>query len=373
MRYFERGGEVPLLAKAERKSTRPPPRAARPGRGAGHEGGKIAGIGVHAGLWTSQALTLPAEEVPVLRRRLDQLDKDFGFDPKGHSGKALRHAVGSLPRDLLINLSQDSVRELVMTAMSLADRPRPALLQVRSILKGHLFTFVWLPREELTTSRRKAIAMMLEMEVGSEVIELVGRAWRRRPRADPLHPIYRGRTRALPDADALDAALVEMVRGWAPAVEAELIAAVGPARATRLSLTYLNAFPDGYRARTSPEEGAADILRLSGARPTIATAACASGAPRSSRPAICTSRPIARTALIPLSEAVPVLENFGFRVLEEMPTALGGGALGYIHDFRLEIGSGGRSRCDHGPGRRDRATPSPACSAARRKTTSSTS
>ena len=29
--------------------------------------------------------------------------------------------------------------------------------------------------------------------------------------------------------------------------------------------------------------------------------------------------------LIPLSEAVPVLENFGFRVLEEMPTALVGG------------------------------------------------
>jgi len=36
-----------------------------------------------------------------------------------------------------------------------------------------------------------------------------------------------------------------------------------------------------------------------------------------------------------------VLENFGFRVLEEMPTALAGGALGYIHDFRLEVGAEG--------------------------------
>ena len=167
MRYFERGGDVPLLAKAERKSTVhrrvPLDLVVVPIR----ERGKIVAIGVQAGLWTSQALTLPAEEVPVLRRRLEQLDKDFGFDPKGHSGKALRHAVGSLPRDLLINLSIDSVRELVMMAMSLADRPRPALLQVRSILKGHLFSFVWLPREELTTSRRTAIAMLLEMEVGS--------------------------------------------------------------------------------------------------------------------------------------------------------------------------------------------------------------
>jgi glutamate dehydrogenase len=41
--------------------------------------------------------------------------------------------------------------------------------------------------------------------------------------------------------------------------------------------------------------------------------------------------------LIPLSEAVPVLENFGFRVLEEMPTVLSGGN-GYIHDFRVEVG-----------------------------------
>jgi glutamate dehydrogenase len=44
-----------------------------------------------------------------------------------------------------------------------------------------------------------------------------------------------------------------------------------------------------------------------------------------------------RSALIPLSDAVPVLENFGFRVLEEMPTVLAGG-IGYIHDFRVEVG-----------------------------------
>jgi glutamate dehydrogenase len=337
MRHFEAGGDVPLLAKAERISTVhrrvPLDLVVVPVR----EGGKITGIGVHAGLWTSQALTLPAEEVPVLRRRLEQLDRDFGFDPKGHSGKALRHAVGSLPRDLLINLSLDSVRELVMAAMSLADRPRPALLQVRSILKGHLFTFVWLPREELTTSRRKAIALMLEMEVGSEVT-----SWSVELGDGDLALIrytqYIEADTPLPDVDALDAALVEMVKGWAPAVEAELIAAVGPARATRLSLTYLGAFPEGYRSRTSPEDGAADILRLSALEDD-----CARGVRiwRSDidPPGQLHLKTYRKEALIPLSEAVPVLENFGFRVLDEIPTALGGGALGYIHDFRLEISS----------------------------------
>ena len=45
---------------------------------------------------------------------------------------------------------------------------------------------------------------------------------------------------------------------------------------------------------------------------------------------------------LPLSDAVPMLENFGFRVLGEMPTLLGSGrhALGAIHDFQLALPPG---------------------------------
>ena len=335
MRYLETG-QVPLMAKAERKSSVhrrvPLDLVVVPIR----EGGKISGIGVHAGLWTSQALTLPAEEVPVLRKRLEQLDKDFGFDPKGHSGKALRHAVASLPRDLLITVDYESVRQLVMMAMSLADRPRPALLQVRSILKGQLFTFVWLPREELTTARRTAIAMLLQSEVGREIT-----SWSVELGDGDLALIrytqYIDAAAPPPDTEALDAAVVEMVRGWAPAVEAELIQVAGASRATRLALTYINTFPDGYRARTAPEEGAADILRLCALQGDADRSVRISRSDADS-PGQLRLKTYRAGGLIPLSEAVPVLENFGFRVLEEVPTALHSG-LGYIHDFRVEIGS----------------------------------
>ena len=78
---------MPLMAKAERKSTVhrrvPLDLVVVPIR----EKGKVTGIGVHAGLWTSEALRAPPEEVPVLRARLEQLDKDFGFDPKGHRAR----------------------------------------------------------------------------------------------------------------------------------------------------------------------------------------------------------------------------------------------------------------------------------------------
>ena len=336
MRYLEQGGQVPLMAKAERKSTVhrrvPLDLVVVPLK----EGDKMAGIGVHAGLWTSEALRVPPEEVPVLRERLKQLDTDFGFDPKGHSGKALRHAVASLPRDLVIAIDYNSLRELVMIAMSLADRPRPALIQVRSILKGQLFTFVWLPREELSTTRRLAIARLLENEVGREIT-----SWSVELGDADLALIrftqYIDEEAPPPDSEALDAAVVEMVRGWAPAVEAELIARAGAARATRLALTYIGAFPDSYRTRSAPEEGAADILRLCAldddADRDIRISRLASDAPRQLR-----LKMYRKSGLIPLSEAVPVLENFGFRVLEELPTELSGG-IGYIHDFHVEVGS----------------------------------
>jgi len=335
MNYLESGGEVPLMAKAERKSTVhrrvPLDLVVVPIR----ENGKVAGIGVHAGLWTSEALRVPPEEVPVLRERLKQLDEDFGFDPKGHSGKALRHAVASLPRDLVIAIDYQSLRELVLIAMSLADRPRPALLQVRSILKGQLFTFVWLPREELSTTRRLAIAALLENEVGREItswsVEL-GDA----DLALIRYTQYIDEEASPPDAQALDAAVVEMVRGWAPAVEAELIAVAGAPRATRLALTYIGAFPDTYRSRSAPEEGAADILRLCALSDDsdrdVRISRVDTDAPRQLR-----LKTYRKSGLIPLSEAVPVLENFGFRVLEELPTELAGG-IGFIHDFHVEVG-----------------------------------
>ncbi|MEL6876236.1 MAG: NAD-glutamate dehydrogenase domain-containing protein, partial [Pseudomonadota bacterium] len=46
---------------------------------------------------------------------------------------------------------------------------------------------------------------------------------------------------------------------------------------------------------------------------------------------------------LPLSDAVPVLENFGFSVLDGVPTPLDEGRLGYIHDFKLEM----RGNADH--------------------------
>ncbi|MFL6733743.1 MAG: NAD-glutamate dehydrogenase domain-containing protein, partial [Sphingomicrobium sp.] len=266
-------------------------------------------------------------------------DRELGFAPNSHGGKAMEHAVSTLPHDLLVGFDPKEVRTAALTAMSLVDRPRPRLLLLPNAVRRHVYAFAWLPRDEYTTARRKAVAAMLEAAIGNQLsswsVELDDGELALLRFTLPIGPDAK-----LPDGNALDRQLVEMVRGWAPSVESDLVALVGAPRATRLGLTYLPAFPDGYRIRTASGEAACDILQLSG------LASDRDRAVRMWRVAgeeagALHLKTYARGGLVPLSEVVPVLENFGFRVLEEVPTALSGGALGYIHDFRVELGSEG--------------------------------
>jgi glutamate dehydrogenase len=338
IRYFREGGQVPLVAKAERKSTVhrrvPLDLIAVPIR----EGGEITAIGVHAGLWTSQALNAPVEEVPVLRRHLQQLDVSLGFNPAGHSGKALRHAITSLPHDLLVNLDVDNIRELVLSAMSLADRPRSTLLLVRSTLRGHLFAFVWLPRDELTTRRRIDIGDMIA-EAAKGKLTSWSVALGDGDLALVRYTLVVDRRTPSPDSAELDRRLDAMVRGWEPNVEEALGKIVGRARAARLTMAHAPQLPAVYRSRYPIEDAALDIVRLDSLQ---------HAGQRSVRlydldidPDDQLRMKVYRSVgLVPLSEAVPVLENFGFKVLKETPTRLEGEAKAHIHEFVLQTADG---------------------------------
>ncbi|SEM72752.1 glutamate dehydrogenase [Sphingomonas gellani] len=330
MNYFTAGGAAPLLLKSSLIS--PVHRAVPldlvilPVR----EGSSVTGLSIHAGLWTSAALAAAPAEVPVLRRRLAELQQKFGFDPRGHAGKALTHALSNLPHDLAVAIAPDALERLVLTAMSLADRPRPALVAVRSPLGRQLFAFVWLPRDDLTTARRVAIGDMLAERAGGIVIN-----WSIALEEGGIALLrytldVRGGD-ASADVDGLEPRIARMVRGWIPAVEGSLGEAVGPARAARLALRYAGAFPTGYRNAHPAEEAALDTLHLSRLEGDDARGVRIAMGDSGTRLKI-----YRQGGALALSDAVPVLENFGFRVVEEMPTALSDESRSSIHDFQVE-------------------------------------
>jgi glutamate dehydrogenase len=332
VKWFEEGGRSPLVLKANRVSS--VHRHVQldlvvvPQR----EGSKISGLSITAGLWTSAALATAPDRIPVLRTHLATLMDRFGFDASGHAGKAMAHVLTSLPHDLLVSLPLSELERVTLTAMSLTDRPRPKLLSIRSPLRRHLYIFVWLPRDDVSTGMRKQIENMLVEATGGAMLgwtislEDGGVALLRYTLDLP------DRAQKVDEAK-LDNRLELMVRGWEPAVEAALARLTDEKRAAAMLVRYGAGFPVSYRNHYSTDEAARDIMGLLSMERDHSRVARLSAGGDHMRLKV-----YSEGGAMPLSDIVPALENFGFDVLEESPTALGDG--NYIHDFRLKLRGG---------------------------------
>ncbi|MEW9855774.1 NAD-glutamate dehydrogenase [Novosphingobium sp. M1R2S20] len=311
------------------------------------QGNAVTAVSVHVGLWTSAALNAAPDRVPRLRQQLQALSERFGVDPNGHTGKALRHALTALPHDLLVSFSDVDVERVATTMTSLVDRPRPRLLLVEAPLARHVLAFVWLPRDQLSTQMRGRIQALIERTAGVEVLD-----WSMQVEAGTLtmlrYVLDTREAETLPDEGELDQQLRILLRGWGEAVEAAIVAHGEGTRAPAIAARYADAFPMSYRSDYGAVEAAIDIRhlrRLAGSEAEVQSGPhrwrdvrlyrMSNDAPERLRLKIYQNE-----GALPLSDAVPALENFGFRVLEEIPTPLNQGRMGTIHDFLLEMPTG---------------------------------
>lgn len=307
------------------------------------EQGRLTALSVHAGIWTSAALAAAPTQVPRMRAQLAELASRFGFSSQGHAGKALVHAMTALPHDLLICFSDREIERIATTAMSLIDRPRAKLALVSAPLDRHLFAFVWLPRDTMSTGTRLQLQSMLVTACDAPLLdwslEVEGNLALLRFMLD-LPEVAK-----MPDEGGLDARVQAMLRGWPEAVEGEIAASDDPSRAAAIAARYAEAFPLAYRSAYGPAEAAIDISRLR------RLAGEDEAGPRRGARLRCATEPASgalqlklyqRIGAIALSDVVPALENFGFKVIEDLPTELDAndaqvGHLGTIHDFALNL------------------------------------
>jgi glutamate dehydrogenase len=308
------------------------------------DAGRVTALSIHAGIWTSAALATPPDHMPVLRRQLADILQRHGLTHGSHDAKGLVHALTALPHDLLIGFPVDDVERVATTMMALTDRPRPRLALVQAPLDRHIFAFVWLPRDLLGNSIRAQVQDLLERAIGAETLD-----WSMQMEGGTLATLrfvldVRGLGTVV-DPAAVDARLQAMLRGWTDAVEEALALQEEPGRAAALASRYADTFPAAYRTEYGAAEAAEDIARLR--QLAVGDA----------------QRPLGRDARLyradgdaadqlrlklyqaggamPLSDAVPALEHFGFRVLAELPTELTGDDADTIHDFRLQLSGGG--------------------------------
>src|SRR5690606_5730810 len=233
-----------------------------------------------------------------------------------------------------IGFAQSDLERVTTAMMAVVDRPRPRLAFVTAPLRRHLYAFVWLPRDMMSTAVRLQIQGLLENSTGADTLD-----WSLQIEGSTLAMLryvldLRGQDRE-PDFAAIDARFQEMLRGWPDAVEAAIADAGGASRAAALAARYAEAFPQAYRADYGPAEAAQDIERLR--RLASGERDCPLG--RDARLYRLDGDPLDQVRLkiyqlggaMPLSDAVPAPEDFGLRVLADDPTRLGGADPGPIH------------------------------------------
>jgi glutamate dehydrogenase len=287
------------------------------------------------GLYTSAALGTSPRQIPLLRRKVGEIIDALGFGSSGHTAKALVHVLESFPRMELFEASLDELKAMALGLLSLLDRPRPKLFARPDPFGRFISVLVYVPRDLYTSRLRDAAGQMLAQELNGRVaryeVELREEGLAR------IHYVIDVADAAGFTADrvaGLDRRLRQLVRGWEEDLEAALAHITTQARAARLARSHGRAFSASYRAQHDPAEAAADIMAL---------AALDDAAGRAVR--IQPTRVAGQLRLklyslgpiIPLSQVVPVLENFGLKVIEEYPFDLADGRLGRINDFICEV------------------------------------
>src|SRR5262245_26166217 len=304
--------------------------------------GTVAGEIRIVGLFTSQAYTGSPREIPFLRHKVETVVKMAGHPPSSHAGKALLNVLETFPRDELFQIDVDQLKEWCDGILDLETRPRVRVFVRIDRFDRFVSVLVYAPRDRYNSTARERIGALLADAYKGRVVAFYPYF------ADgPLVRVqfiigrYEGATPQVQVAD-LERGIAEIARTWEDRL-AEALGALG-ARAQALIARYGAAFSAGYAETFSAERALHDIERIErlGAQMPVAIDFYhEAGAPAGRL----------RAAIyrfggpISLSERVPVLENLGFRAIDERsyqvhPRFPEGPRPVTLHDMVLETADG---------------------------------
>ena len=290
------------------------------------------------GLYTSSAYNRRPWEIPLVRDRYEHVMSESGLKPTGHSGKALKHILETLPRDELFQSSAGELYRLGTGVLGLQERVRSKLFLRRDRYGRFYSVLAYIPRDRYNTEVRHRVEAMLRRMLHADHVDssvLVGES----PLAQ-VHLIVRPRAGAQfhVDQDQLERELGVIVRNWQDDLRDELVVRHGEEQGLALANRFGRALPAGYIENASPAAAATDVERLAALRSSNDLQLSLQQLPVSQAGEGALRFKLYRQGSdIALSDALPMMENLGLRVITEHPYRVEvDGTPVYIQDFEVE-------------------------------------
>ncbi len=298
--------------------------------------GKVLGERRFVGLYTSSAYHADAREIPLLRRKVARVIERAGFRPFSHMYKNLLTVLQDYPRDELFQTDEDTLLEIAMDVLRLGDRRRTRVFVRRDVYGRFYSCLVYIPRENFNTDVRVRIQEILKRHLdgtGTEFTVHLSEAVLAR-----IHMLVRATPASAPryDIREIESEITRAMRRWEDDFKAALIGTLGEERATAALREYDGAFPVTYRDTVSPRAAVRDLAffaALGEARPF----AVSLYRPVESDERTLRLRVYRLGEPVPLSGSLPVLENLGLEVLDEVSHEIerAGAPPIFVHDFGM--------------------------------------
>jgi glutamate dehydrogenase len=293
--------------------------------------GEVNGEHRFLGLWTSSAYHKPPGEIPLLRRKVEAVIQHFGLPVHSHDAKSIVNAIETFPRD---ELFQTPVGELIASVrgiVNLYERRRVRLFVRRDQYERFYSCLVFVPRDRYNTEVRERIERVVRDRFGGTHVEsqvqISDSALAR------LHLLVRTPqgTRPVEDIADIEAQIAAAAMTWDDRLQQTLIDGNVDRDLVERAVSRAKSFPPAYRADVAPAQALEDIhdLEALARNPDVPQINLrAGGGSRLHLRILKAGDPIS------ISDILPMLENFGLRVLAEHPYRLDGGI--WIQDFDLD-------------------------------------
>jgi glutamate dehydrogenase len=301
--------------------------------------GEVVGENRFLGLFTSRVYYQSADDIPIIRRKIERTLARANFDPASHNGKALKAIMEFFPRDELFQISETELFNTGMGVLSLDARPDVRLFARKDLFERFISAMLYVPRDRYSTYLREKIQAILEKAYNGKVT-----AYYTQVTDSPLarvHLIVATTPGKIPVVKLreIEAEIAKVTNLWSDALLDSLIEKYGDTKGDRLYRIYKSAFPANYVTHYGSESAVFDIQKIDEA---VTSDHLALDLFRKTNDAqnFVRLKVYNPKGQVPLSDVLPMLENMGFRVLDENPYLIaprGSETTVSVRDLRLTM------------------------------------
>ncbi len=287
--------------------------------------GEITGEHCFAGLFTSLAYNRNPFDIPLLRQKAQSIVDASHWRKGGHKAKILIDVLTSYPRDELIQISKDELLQAALNITRIHEKRRTALFVRRDLFGGYYSCLIFTPRELFSSELRQAFGDILCGHLKGQIRQFYTQVTDSHlARVHFLIDVPQGAQDNF-DATAIEKELALAARGFSEKLQEGLLQNYAPSLARTLLRRYEGAFTPSYQKTYTLNDTLIDIRHVesvldgTSAAKGLAIHFYARGA---SQEGYCGLAVYRKNQELALSDLVPMLENFGFRIIDEIPTLI---------------------------------------------------